>query len=290
MSAPPKDQSFTNLTVPGNLTSGRIVSRIARFDDVSIENLTNDDLQTASMNNGLQYNDIQIQTKNNTHRNFMIHNTILQLTAGDPLPTFAPGRTVTFNNMTSIIIQIYVTEGYPNAKGPTLIPGGGSVAPGGSVVWPIPTTPGWNGNFRFGYLGSQINAGVTLAEFGFNQLWSGATPPLRETFDISTVPPGIGNECNDGPHETCVQFSQQSGFNELQSTGYNIGVRITPPVSVTLPSQVVTCTEPSGDCLESVGFPNDTAFPKQQTIDYMPAMNYIVDILDPASGATGFIG
>lgn len=310
MSAPPKDQALSNLTVSGTLTTaGRQVSNNstigtatianaivenAVIENADITNLNNDDLGMATVNNGLQFDNLQqfvgfssgsergVPSSSN-HRNFMINNTILHLTAGLPLPTWTGGRTVTFNNMTSsTTLDIYVTEGYPNAHAPKIIPGGLGVAPGApSVLWTIPTTPGWNGNFSAFPSGSSVVSGSTLAEFGFNQLWSGAVPPLRETFDVSTVPPGIGTKCNNGPHSLCSEISRQSGFSTQQSNGYNVGIEIIPPTSVILPSATVTCTESDGDSPDSIGYPNDTAFPKQQTIDYVPGMGYTVNFLDP---------
>ncbi len=290
MPPPPTDQAFTNLTVSRNLTvRGRLATNNAIINNAIIENadidnLTNDTVETASINNGLQFDNIQIQVQADNHRNFMISNTVAQLTAGTPFPTFAGGRTVTFNNSTaSTTLEVYITEGYPDAKAPTLLT---TLAPaGGSFVWPIPTTPGWNGNFSAFPMGSPVVLqGATLAEFGFNQLCSGCVPDERETFDISTVPPGIGTLCNDGPHgfppntQNCVFFSRQSKFSTQQSFGYNVGMRIIPPAG-SLPSATVTCIETNGDSPGSIGYPNDTAFPKQQTIELTG--NYTVDFLDP---------
>jgi hypothetical protein len=257
-----------------------------------IDEIINPVVQTSSSNNGIQFNNIQIQEKLDAHRNFMLNQTIAQLTAGDPLPTFPSGRTITFYNMTAATtIDIYVTEGYPDSSSATIIPGGSAVAPGDNVVWNIPTTAGWNGNFTAFPTGDPSLPGATLAEFGLNQLWSGFVPPLRDTFDISTVPPGIGTLCNGGPHgfpppfppkpttnPNCVYYSLQSGFSTQQSYGYNIGIEIIPPAG-SLASQTVICTSPNGDSDNSIGFPLDTAYPKQQTIELTG--NYTVNFLDP---------
>lgn len=285
---------FPNFRVSRDISLNNLIVTQTSIENADIANLTNNVLGAASTNNGLQNDDIQQQVKLNNHRNFMIDNTIAQLTVPLALPTFPGGRTVTFNNNTaSTSLDIYVTEGYPNAAAPTIIPGGAAVAPGGgTVIWPIPTIAGWNGNFTAFPTGSSVLTGASLAEFGFNQLWSGATPPLRDTFDISTVPPGIGTLCNDGPHgfpppfppdpagsnPNCVYFSLQSGFSTQQSQGYNLGIRIIPPAGA-LPSATVTCTQSNGDSPGSIGYPNDTAFPKQQTIELTG--NYTVDFLDP---------
>ena len=128
----------------------------------------------------------------------------------------------------------------------------------------------------------QYNAGPTIAEFGLNQYWHGATPPLRDTIDISTVPAGIGTGLNNGPRSAVVAASQAAGFTVQQSYNYNVGVQIVPPVGggiVLPPAFTVTCTATDGDSPQSIGYPNDTAVPKQQTRDAID--NYIVNFLDP---------
>lgn len=300
MAAASKDQAYSNLVVANTTTTNRIVASTSNFgnttsdqsniglaninlayiEEAEIGNLTNDSLNLSTINNGLQFHNIQQQVTLSNHQNFILNNTIAQLTAGNPLPMFGAGRTVTFNNNTSsTTLDIYVTEGYPSASGPTIIPGGSSVASGApGVVWSIPTTAGWSGNFTFYPSGLSPVVGGTLAEFGFNQLWSGAVPPLRDTFDISTVPPGIGTQCNDGPHSACSAISLTSGFSSQQSKGFNVGVEIIPPAG-SLPAQTVICTQVNGNSPNSIGYPNDTAFPKQQTIELTG--NYIVNLLDP---------
>ena len=319
MASPPTDGALTNLLVTGILTANkRLVSNQsfignasivdatidsasigdATLDSASIgdatldtaviglatiDTLTNETLGTATLNNGLQFDNIQNQVKFDDHRNFILSNTVAQLSASLALPVFPGGRTVTFNNMTtSTTLDLYVTEGYPNATPPTLVT---TLAPaGGTTMWPIPTTAGWNGNFTAYPTGSPVLSGSTLAEFGFNQLWSGSVPPLRETLDVSNVPPGIGTLCNDGPHgfppdtNNCVFFSRQSGFSTQQSFGYNVGIRIIPPVGA-LPSATVTVTQPDGGSSDAISFPNDTSFPRQQTIELTGS--YTVDLLDP---------
>jgi hypothetical protein len=327
MSNPESDKAYTNLAVNKILTAGRLAANEvfaanatintltiedhalvhsatildAEIDnadilDATIKNLNNETLGTATTNNGLQFNDIQQSIQLNDHRAFMLSNTLNALTAWagppapNPLPMWSAGRTVSIsNNTASTTLDIYVTEGYPNATGPVFVV---TMAPGDPAFpWPIPTTAGWNGNFSAFPTGSSVVlSGATLAEFGFNQFWHGATPPLRETFDISTVPPGIGTLCSDGPHgfppdtNNCVFYSRQSGFSTQQSFGYNIGVEIVPPAIVgpVLPAGVtVTCTQSNGDSPDSVGYPNDTAAPKQQTIDYSTTLGYMLNFLDP---------
>lgn len=235
-------------------------------------------------------NDIQQQVKSNGYQNFLISNLYSQLAEGTPPPSLPTGRSILFQNQTmSTTLDIYLTQGYPSAIAPTIITGGQAVAPGSSVSWSIPVIQGWNGNFTAFPSGSEWVFGGTIAEFGLNQLWSGFTPPLRDTFDISTVPPGIGTLCNNGPHgfppntNNCVYFSQQAGYSTQQSYGYNVGIQIIPPSAGSLPSQNVTCTGTNGLSPDSIGYPNDTAFPKQQTIECLaaPQGNYTVNFLDP---------
>ncbi len=283
------ERSFPDFSVSRDSTLNNLTVTRSTTENAAINTLSNDVLGTSSINNGLQYNDIQQQVKLNDHRNFMIDNTLSNLISGGVFDAFPAGRTVTFNNMSSSTLDIYVTVGYPNAKGATIITGGTAVAPGApGVIWPIPTTAGWSGNFTVFPTGDPVTVGATLAEFGFNQLWTIGPPSMRDTFDISTVPPGIGTLCSDGPHgfpppfppnpagsnPNCVYFSLQSGFSTQQSQGYNVGMRIIPPTGTT-----VTCTESNGDSPDSVGYPNDTAVPKQQTIELTGS--YTVDLLDP---------
>ena len=114
---------FPNFSVRNDGVFNNLIARSAQ-----INNLTNNVTSTSSLNNGLQFQNIQDQVKINNHRNFMINNTIAQITAGLPLPIFPGGRTVTINNMTSVTtLDIYLTEGYPNAIPPTIIAGGAAV-------------------------------------------------------------------------------------------------------------------------------------------------------------------
>lgn len=239
---------------------------------------------------GSTLNEIQQQTKLNGYQNFLLTNLYTQLNSGDPVPSVPTGRSILFQNLTeSTTLDIYLTQGYPTVTVPAIITGGSAVGPGESVTWAVPTIQGWNGNFTAFPSGTPSVVGATIAEFGLNQLWSGYTPPLRDTFDISTVPPGISTLCNNGPHgfppntNNCVYFSRQSGFSNQQSFGYNIGVQILPPTGGSLASETVTCTQTNGLSTGSIGYPNDTAFPKQQTVQCLPPPNgnYIVNFLDP---------
>ncbi len=190
------------------------------------------------------------------------------------------GRTITFNNNTSATnLDLYLTEGGSNPKPLTKI---ATIAFGNNpFVFPIPNIHNWSGNFTCLPAGAEVpkfNAGPTLAEFGLNQVWSGFTPEIRDTFDISTVPAGIGTNANNGPRSLVVQLSREAGFSIQQSFNYNVGVQIVPAAGV-LPTQTVTCNVTDGDSPDAIGFPNDTAFPKQQTGS--ATGNYTVNFLDP---------
>jgi hypothetical protein len=191
----------------------------------------------------------------------------------------AVGRTITFNNNTSATnLDLYLTVGGTNPLPLTKL---ATINTSGSFMWPIPEIHNWTGNFTTLPAGASIpkfNAGPTIAEFGFNQVWSGFVPEIRDTFDISTVPSGIGTGANDGPRSLVVQLSRDAGFSIQQSFNYNVGVQIVPPAGV-LPVQTVTCNVTDGNSPDSITFPNDTAFPKQQTAEALGS--YIVNLIDP---------
>ncbi len=213
-----------------------------------------------------------------------IDNIYTALSNAGSIPPIKPGRTITFNNTTSSTnIDLYLTQGGTNPQPLTKI---ATINVSDMFVWPISDTKyGFSGNFTTmpaGIVPPKFNAGPTLAEFGLNQVWSGATPEIRDTFDISTVPPGIDAKVNNGPRSTAVQISRSAGFSFQQSFNYNVGIQIIPPPTTSvppLPTQTVTCDVTNGDSPGSIGFPNDTAFPKQQTGDALG--NYIVNFIDP---------
>ncbi len=225
-------------------------------------------------------------TNNDPSAGNSIHNLYQALAAASPpiITAISPGRTITFkNNTSSTTLDLYVTVGGANPQPITLVT---TINVGGMHVWDISDTIyDWNGNFTVmptGVSPPQFNAGPTVAEFGVNQLWHGFTPDMRDTFDISTVPPGIGTKVNDGPRSLAVQISRQAGFSKQQAFNYNVGIQIVPPATTSvppLPTVTVTCTATNGDSPGSIGFPNDTALPKQQTGDALG--NYTVNFIDP---------
>ena len=207
------------------------------------------------------------------------------LSLNNLVPILKPGRTITFNNNTlSTALDLYLTVGGINPQNPQLI---ATIDIGNSFVWPIPSNPatsyGWNGNFRLMPSGQQLIDGTTIIEFGFNQVWATSTPDLRDTVDISTVPPGIPKSVSDGPRSAAVAASQASGFTQQQSFSYNVGVQMIPPPQTSVPPLpdlvTVICIETDGSCPDSIQYPNDVALPKTQIGDALG--NYIVNLLDP---------
>ena len=148
----------------------------------------------------------------------IIDNIYTALATAGAVGAIQPGRTVTFNNNTSSTnLDLYLTLGGTNPQPLTKIT---TINVGNMFVWPISDTKyGLCGNFTTmpaGVTPPKSNAGPTLFEFGFNQVWSGDVPEIRDTFDISTVPPGIGNKANNGPRSLAVQVSREAGFSIQQ--------------------------------------------------------------------------
>jgi hypothetical protein len=100
---------------------------------------------------------------------------------------------------------------------------------------------------------------------------------MRDTFDISTVPGGLGSCCKNGPRSAAVAQSMASGFTGQKAYSYNVGAQI-------IPTSTGICTDTDGDCAQSIGYPNDTAFPKQQTGG--ATGSYTVNFLDPVVSLT----
>jgi hypothetical protein len=192
------------------------------------------------------------------------------------------GRTVTFTNQSSVPVNLMITYGSPAPGGPNLLTTLDTTGTYSSFVWDIPTT--LNGDYTFNVWAIPMPKqytpaynGYTQVEFGFNQTYPDPSN-LRDTFDISTVPPGIGSLYNNGPRNSTVVYSASQGYSTQQSHGYNAGFQIVPPAN-TLPTQTVTCAQLDGNSAEAVTFPNDTAYPKQQTI--MGTGSYTVYIQNP---------
>lgn len=242
--------------------------------------------------------------QNANYQNQMLRNLTTIANIDSNTPPMETGRTITHKNETSILLDLYITIGGANPQGITLLT---TLQPkgqiGDSYVFNIldydnstpPNPIGYNAQYNFNVLKSgdpipQYNAGPTLAEFGTNQIWSGAIPELRDTFDISCVPAGIGNLlCNNG--QTCrdkaVKLSVQSGYTQQQAYNYNVGCQIIPPTGTSIPSgnlssvSITNSTAPYSS--QAITYPLDTAIPKQQTGSAMVGIagNYVVNWTNP---------
>jgi hypothetical protein len=230
--------------------------------------------------NGIRDNNDKFFYKQNKTQNAGLQN-ILNLVANkETLPDMKTGRTITHTNKTNINLDLYVTIGGLNPEPLTKI--ATLTKNGGSHVFNIldykdKKAIGYNASYNFNVLpeGDKIptyNAGPTLAEFGTNQIWASSTPNLRDTFDISCVPAGIGNLlCKDGQkcRDKAVNLSKKSGYTQQQAYNYNVGCEIIPPNGIKIPSgnletvNVIKSKAPYSS--DAIGFPLDTAVPKQQT-------------------------
>lgn len=201
------------------------------------------------------------------------------------------GRTVTFTNNTGSTFNLWTANNQSNVV--TLLVN--QFEDGDSYIFNIPdvgTLPSpntfWSGNFGLLPLTSSWidYVGITLAEFTFNAptVISASNIQYRDTFDISNVPPGIGSQFPNGPRSSCVTVSCQAGYKQQQAYGYNVGIQIVPPTSGISPaSQTVTANSTNGSSPDSIGFPNDTAVPKQQTILPNSPGNYNVYFTTPVA-------
>lgn len=199
-------------------------------------------------------------------------------------PQMEKGRKITHINKTSSKLDLYLTIGGAKPQGIKLIailePTG---KPGDTHIFDIldydtsGSPIGYNLSYNFNVLEAgkpipKYNAGPTLAEFGTNQIWAGFVPDLRDTFDISCVPAGIGNLlCNDGQvcRDNAVKLSVKAGYTQQQAYNYNVGCKIIPPTDTAISSgnlQTVSLTDPKAPySSQAIGYPLDTAVPKQQT-------------------------
>jgi hypothetical protein len=209
-----------------------------------------------------------------------LNDLVTTLTAYGLVTQTTSGRTVTFNNQSSVDVNLLITYGAPVPAGPNFLTKLKALT--GTYVWDIPSTLDANYTFNVWAIPppkqyTPAYNGYTEVEFGFNQTYPDPSN-LRDTFDISTVPPGIGSMFNNGPRSSAVAYSASQGYSTQQSYGYNAGFEIIPPPN-TLPTQTVTCAQLDGNSAEAVTYPNDTAYPKQQTI--MGTGSYTVNVLDP---------
>jgi hypothetical protein len=269
-------------TIPGSIdiktiSTGNICFKGTNYDNVGFYGQTPSDQQdqpTLPVNITSETNYVLIQDLINTLTLYGLYK---------PITAIPPsGRSITFtNNSTNVLdVTVYLTVGAPNAEPPTII---ATLAHSASFVWPIPEVVNWSGNFQFWQDGYGPAPGSTLIEMGLNQKWKGIED-LRDTFDISTVPPGIGNLFANGPRDAAVAYSAAQGFTIQQSRGYSVGLQIIPPAApvnppISLPTLTVTVNVLTGNSADAITYPNDTAYPKQQT-GYAQG-SYQVNIIDP---------
>ncbi len=209
------------------------------------------------------------------------------------VPPPVNARKVTLNNNTGVSYELWTANNQNSVttKLATL-----SSATSNTFIFNIPdvdTLPPpnnfWSGNFALLPIGSAATDfnGISLAEMAFNVPTVIKVPPpthteYRDIFDISNVPPGIGSGCNNGPRSLCVDLSCKAGYKQQQAFGFNVGVKIVPPSSSILPVSVsVTGVSPNGSSPQTIGYPNDTAYPKQQTILNVAPGNYTVNFTGP---------
>jgi hypothetical protein len=183
----------------GSIFSGQ--SEIGFFGNVP----TTQQLGAPTRNNNGEYSDHDMLISIvNTLNNYGLMN----------YSTVYSGRTLTFINNTtdSPSLELYVTVG---GKGNTLTSLGVFQGTGEShaIVYEIPTTIGWTGNFQIwpvGFLPTN-QLGATLFEISVNdQVYNsqGQLLPLRDNWDISTVPPYLPvPQLDCGPRAQAVAVS-----------------------------------------------------------------------------------
>jgi len=231
--------------------------------------------------------------QNTNYQNLNLRSLTYIANSASSTPPMIIGRTITHTNQTSISLDLYVTIGGSSPVGITKLT---TLGPTGTYVFTIldynsGNPVGYNASYNFNVLKSgdpipQYNAGPTLAEFGTNQIWTGSIPELRDTFDISCVPAGIGNLlCNNGQscRNQAVSLSLQAGYTQQQAYNYNVGCQIIPPTGTAIPSgnlSTVSVTDSIAPySSQAIGYPLDTAAPKQQTGS--ASGNYIVNWINP---------
>jgi hypothetical protein len=248
--------------------------------------------------NNLRDNNDRFFYKQNETQNAGLQSVLNLVSNKETPPEMKKGRTITHHNLTDIDLDLYVTVGgynpEPLTKITTLNKNGGIHV--FNILDYIDTKAvGYNASYNFNVLpkGDKVpkyNAGPTLAEFGTNQIWASSVPDLRDTFDISCVPAGIGNlSCNNGQpcRNKAIELSKNAGYTEQQAYNYNVGCQIIPPDGTKIPSgnlETVHINEPTAPySSNAIGYPNDTAVPKQQTgsATLESAGNYIVKWTGP---------
>lgn len=263
--------------------NGPTIPGSANFDSLTVQKLQTNTVNTTSEE--LSFFDAEPVPKLAIDKNAStgLKDITTVLTVYGLVQQTVSGRTVTFNNQSSVPVNLMITYGSPAPGGPNLLTTLTTSGTGSSYVWDIPAT--LNGDYTFNVWAlpapkqyTPSYNGYSQVEFGFNQTYPDPDN-LRDTFDISTVPPGIGSMFNNGPRSAAVAYSHTTaGYSTQQAYGYNAGFEIIPPTN-TLPTQTVTCAQLDGDSAEAVTYPNDTSYPRQQTI--MATGSYTVNVLNP---------
>jgi hypothetical protein len=83
---------------------------------------------------------------------------------------------------------------------------------------------------------------------------------LCDQYGVHTVPPGLGQTLQDGPHAQCALASSALQFTPIQSSGFNISMKVTPALATAISTVVLSATSSN-----AVTFANDTVVPKIQT-------------------------
>ena len=131
-----------------------------------------------------------------------------------------PGRTITFTNNTSDpTLELYVTIG-GTGNLLTKINSFTTTGSASAFVYDIPDSIGWSGNFQAWPTGGlpTNQLGANLFELSANDQTktAGVNNPLRDNWDISTVPPNIPDPQLDcGPRDQCVAAS----YTKITNTG-----------------------------------------------------------------------
>jgi hypothetical protein len=83
---------------------------------------------------------------------------------------------------------------------------------------------------------------------------------ICDRYGVYTVPPGLGQTLQDGPHAQCALTSSALQFTPTQSSGFNISMKVKPSLATAISTLVLSATSTN-----AVTFANDTIAPKLQT-------------------------
>lgn len=199
-----------------------------------------------------------------------------ELTPNEPIPippNPSSSRTITHYNKTGMTLDLYYTDINGNTTKIT------TLNIGSKYIYYIPLYHIISRKFTCLPHGEDVpdnNAGPTRAKFILNQPMLDNSS-LFDTFSISTVPPGLDGQAQNGPRSKAVKISQSTGlYTKQQSYGYNFGIKIIPNA---ISGKIVKCTARDGNALQAQTYPNDTSYPKEQNI--LSSLNYDVEWILP---------